>query len=196
LVYAIAFTDFRIKPILSGTLKNGARADYAGNGGEIQTPLGSPYFNQPTTLPVPAAFNWGNPDSIWSGIFLAHRQIKITDIVDGTSKTYLAGEKYVMPDCYANGTDIGDDQGPYTADDRDTIRWASFGLNSGDYLAPMRDRSGFDNQGFRYGSAHSSSFNVALCDGSVHSIGYDISEAVHRQLCNRKDKTVIGNMPF
>jgi len=29
-----------------------------------------------------------------------------------------------------------------------------------------------------------------------HSIGYEIAETVHRQLCNRKDKTPISAMPF
>ena len=40
---------------------------------------------------------------------------------------------------------------------------------------------------FRFGSAHSSAFNMAFCDGSVHSIAYDVDPSIHGQLSNRQD---------
>jgi hypothetical protein len=193
-VYPTPGSGFLKQPILCGPLNGSARLDYGGNGGELQIGIG----------PGPASvsltdiqnYRWASDDPNvlinFSGIFLVHNQIKMTDIVDGTSKTYLVGEQYLCPDLYNTGTSLGDDQGPYTGDDRDTMSWADFG----GYLAPKRDRAGFDDGGFTYGSAHASTFNVALCDGSVHSISYEIAETVHRQLCNRKDKTVISVMPF
>jgi prepilin-type processing-associated H-X9-DG protein len=96
----------------------------------------------------------------------------------------MIGEKYVNTDCYLDGSWVGDDQGPFVADDYDNAR--STGTESGDYLAPMQDTPGFDGW-YRFGSAHSDGFNMALCDASVRTISYDITESVHRRLSNRKD---------
>jgi prepilin-type N-terminal cleavage/methylation domain-containing protein/prepilin-type processing-associated H-X9-DG protein len=191
-IYPTPGSGFLKQPILCGPLNGSARVDYGGNGGEMQIGIGT----GPSSISTISTYTWvsDNADTLarFSGIFLVHLQLKLTDVVDGTSKTYLVGEQYLCPDLYNTGTALGDDQGPYAGDDRDTITWAQ----EANYLAPMRDRSGFDDGGFGYGSAHATSFNVAMCDGSVHSIGYDISEKVHRQLCNRKDKTPISSMPF
>ncbi len=39
----------------------------------------------------------------------------------------------------------------------------------------------------RMGSAHPSTFNVALCDGSVRAQDYDIDMVLHRRQANRRD---------
>ena len=44
------------------------------------------------------------------GIIYVGSLIKIADITDGTSNTYLLGEKYLDPDNYANGNDAGDNE--------------------------------------------------------------------------------------
>jgi prepilin-type processing-associated H-X9-DG protein len=41
--------------------------------------------------------------------------------------------------------------------------------------------------GFPFGSAHPEAFNMALCDGSVRSVSYDVDQEVHRQKGNRHD---------
>jgi prepilin-type processing-associated H-X9-DG protein len=46
-------------------------------------------------------------------------------------------------------------------------------------------------QGIRFGSAHAGGFNMAFCDGSVHSITYDIDATIHAMLSDRQD----GNTP-
>jgi prepilin-type N-terminal cleavage/methylation domain-containing protein/prepilin-type processing-associated H-X9-DG protein len=41
--------------------------------------------------------------------------------------------------------------------------------------------------GLRFGSAHAGGFNMAFCDGSVHSISYEIDSTVHLLLSDRQD---------
>ena len=43
----------------------------------------------------------------------------------------------------------------------------------------------------RFGSAHSGGFNMAFCDGSVHTILYEIDPTVHAMLCDRQDGKVL-----
>ena len=44
---------------------------------------------------------------------------------NGTSNTYLLGEKYLDPDNYANGQDMGDNENALMGDNEDICRWSS-----------------------------------------------------------------------
>jgi prepilin-type N-terminal cleavage/methylation domain-containing protein len=120
----------------------------------------------------------------FNGIIFSHYRTKFVDIADGQSNTYMIGEKYDDPDCYVDGSWVGDDQGPFIADDYDNAR--SAGDEGGNYLAPMQDTPGVQGS-YHFGSAHADGFNMSLCDASVRMISYDVSETIHRRLCNRKD---------
>jgi prepilin-type processing-associated H-X9-DG protein len=137
-----------------------------------------------------------------------HSDFKISHVKDGLSHTYMLGEKYVDLDAARTGQSRGDDEGPFVSGDGDTVRWAAMSGDNGGtansiYLRPHRDTRGNpDNPNdtgygiwgygcYNFGSAHSGGFNMALCDGSVHYINYEISEGVHRRLCNRDDGSTV-----
>lgn len=116
-----------------------------------------------------------------TGISHQRSRVRLADIVDGTSATYLIGEKNLNPDDYATGFDWGDDHSLFVGNEVDVHRWT--------IAPPMRDRRGVSEY-MRFGSAHTSGFQVALCDGSVRHIEYEIDATLHRNLGNRADGQV------
>ena len=54
-----------------------------------------------------------------TGIVYVGSLIKMADVTDGTSNTYLLGEKYLCPDYYADGIDDGDNEDALMGDDTD-----------------------------------------------------------------------------
>ena len=51
--------------------------------------------------------------STTTGISFQRSEITLANILDGTSNTYLVGEKYMDADEYDTGTDYGDNEGIY-----------------------------------------------------------------------------------
>lgn len=173
------------QPILSASLTNSGRNDYAVNGGEILVGFGG----GPDKLAQGDNGTYAFPStSASTGIVYTRSRFSSASISDGTSNTLLIAEKFLNPDQATTGTSYGDDQGPYVSDDRDTIRFAAD--SNSNYLAPRQDRKGLDYT-FHFGSAHSHGFQAAMCDGSVRSIMFSVDETTFRRLCNRKDRQVI-----
>jgi prepilin-type N-terminal cleavage/methylation domain-containing protein/prepilin-type processing-associated H-X9-DG protein len=199
-------------PQICASLESAARTDYAANGGEIVAGTGA----GPGNLAASTTFGWPDPYAknllpptpnfpmpataiksnirykyCATGIVWTRSQFKISDVADGLSNTYMIGEKYVDAFLMKTGLSVGDDQGPYVSDERDSIRWGAWSQNTGpDYLAPIRDRAGYDET-WNFGSAHSSGFNMAFCDTSVRLMSFQVDEYIHRNLCNRCDKETI-----
>ena len=119
-----------------------------------------------------------------TGVSYVRSQIKMAHITDGPSQTYLIGERSENPDYYLTGTNCDDDQGWSQGYDFDTFRWT--------YGTPQQDIPGYGGCGVIFGSSHAVSFNMAFCDGSVHSINYNIDATTHARLGNRKDHYAIN----
>ncbi len=113
-----------------------------------------------------------------TGVIGQHFGTKLEGIYDGTSNTYIVGEKYIDASQYASGHDPGDNKNLYIGFSNDTHRWT--------FSPPLRDKPGVSNQHI-FGSAHPGTWNVAFADGSVHGIGYAIDPMIHRYLGNRAD---------
>lgn len=152
-----------------------ARADYAANAGDHFVGWGWPRH----PVPSDGFAGLGFLDmSASTGISHQRSEIRMGDVLDGTSTTYMVGEKYLTTDNYENGHDIGDDQSMLSGDDLDTNRWA--------VEPPMRDRPA-DSNWTRFGSAHPGGWQVVLCDGSARMISYTVDLVTHRRLANRRD---------
>ncbi len=133
-----------------------------------------------------------NGEATATGVIYLHSRLPVSQIRDGTSSTYLAGERFIDPEHYLDGIPADDDQGWDTGIDHDTARWT----NDDPYMQPYQDQSGLMFPNVRFGSAHASGFNMVFCDGSVHPIRYTIDRQVHRCLGNRKDNRPIDASKF
>jgi prepilin-type N-terminal cleavage/methylation domain-containing protein/prepilin-type processing-associated H-X9-DG protein len=158
------------QPFWTGTLTKVAKTDYAMNGGTSSIDNGGS-----SNRDVPPA------QAITDGIVGRAWVLKRAQIKDGASNTYMLGEKWVNPDYYnVTDQDWGDNENAYIGSDRDTLRTAN---------KPYPDRPGTDYT-YAFGSAHSGNFNMAMCDGSVRPISYNIDVVLHARLVMRSDGQV------
>ncbi len=160
--------------------------DYAANAGD--TP--AHWYSGPSDIAAAASFDW-NSNSAQSntGISFARSEVAIADIRDGSTNTYLLGEKYLRPENYSDGNGTADDFGMYEGCAYDTYRWCH------PSYPPQQDRAGavLPNN---FGSAHSGGVVMALCDGSVRMVSFSIDPQTHARLGNRSDGEVVDLNSF
>jgi hypothetical protein len=134
-----------------------------------------------------------------TGVFVdVPRPIRFAQITDGTSHTFLLGEKYVRSDLY-EGAGLSDDQGWADGWDPDGIRSTCFqpyqDSDATGYQATTlnskQDLFGKDVDIFYFGSAHTGGFNGIFADGSVHTLNYSIDVVVFNALATRAGGEVI-----
>lgn len=213
-------------PVLDTLSKTGGvtKSDYAANSGDSQLYSGDvgDGWVSPTSYAAAKTATWTdtnctrrtpatatNPLGVplnkycQTGVMYYRSETKISKITDGTSNTYMVGEKYLFPDAYdgippAAGTagfTYGDNQGAFSGYEWDNHRVAyAPGSSTGtaaDYQ-PRQDRAGVDNYS-AFGSAHSGGMNMGMCDGSVQFVSYDIEPTIHQYMANRQDG-MVGKM--
>jgi prepilin-type N-terminal cleavage/methylation domain-containing protein len=116
------------------------------------------------------------------------RPVRAKEVTDGLSRTYLVGEKSVKIEEYTESPPVGqcggDTSSIYACKSTDCVRIAN-----GD---PQHDPNHFNAlNGLtswlcqEFGSAHSSTWNAVFCDGSVHSLSFNISFSTHQALATR-----------
>jgi prepilin-type N-terminal cleavage/methylation domain-containing protein len=183
-------------PVNSNRPTQVARGDYAGNAGDGEgfafwahpTPNATEKrFVQDSEKPIWYIRPYGNPeDGEWppldgqTGVNFCGGNIKLAHITDGTSKTYMVGEKYMNPDAYISEGDIdgGDNHSYFQGFDWDVNRWAW------PKWPPEQDTPGL-NAFQKFGSAHPGGWHAVMCDGSVQIMAYDIDVPIHMGYANR-----------
>ena len=190
-IYPVDSFWWNRRPHFTDPLTEVARTDYASNGGDAVSGLFGNGWGD-----GPASFEQGDSDSYrWprlsrhTGITANRSEIGMHKVVDGASKTYLVGEKYLNPDNYLTGRDWGDNHNLFSGDDMEIVRFGGLAASI------RRDRAGLVAY-FGFGSAHATGSHMGMCDGSVRQISYNISLEVHRRLANRHDELAVDLVDF
>lgn len=173
------------EPLLSDPITTAARSCYAANGGD-DGQIGFDAGPEILADGDRGTFAWPSLKD-HHGILANHSAVTIGMITDGTTKTYLAGEKSINPDMYTTGWDFGDDQTIYNGGWRDVVR---FSKRMNQLLPLVRDQPGKDTS-WHFGGVHVHGVNFAMCDGSVRSVNYSVQPELHIALTSRDDGTVI-----
>jgi prepilin-type N-terminal cleavage/methylation domain-containing protein len=166
------------------------RGDYAINCGD-QIFSGAPsneVDGGPPTLAASTTYNWcvtgrrgatrAGCSTPITGISFQRSQVAARHVTDGTSQTYLIGERYLNPINYETGVDIADNETWCTGYNNDNFR--------NTFLPPLQDTFGVASY-TRFGSIHTDVFVMSYCDGHVEGVALDIEPAVHRMRGNRHD---------
>ena len=203
--------------------RNDARSDYAGNGG-ASTGLRAATSGGVSTesdgvivrreapyilVPDPMGAYGARPPGATIQDHLRQVVVNTGAILDGTSNTFLAGEKRVhllfldsvagMPSTYNYDSD---NENPYTSAWPDDV-----GRFGGTRVAAVRtplppepDMTNPADDPFllrnQFGASHPGVVNMVMADGAVRSIRFKISPDVFMSLSMRKDGRVIGPGSF
>jgi len=165
--------------VTNGTPTNVAnKTDYATCVGDAPF---SDWSNFPRSESQAEGYNWQTHRG-HNGVCYQISRVRIGQISDGTSKTYMVGEKALDPQRYKDGSDWGDNEfllGGYNRDFHRTVA-----------LPPTRDQIGVRND-FQFGSVHQSGWHMCNADGSVRPLSYGMDPAVHRAYGVRNDGTAL-----
>jgi prepilin-type N-terminal cleavage/methylation domain-containing protein len=193
-----------------------AKTDYAGNMGGAYASCGIGTDEGPPSLAEAATYGWKFSGdafiAFWSkparlpgfegmtGVIFQRSEIKLREITDGTTHTYLLGEKNVDPDHYEDGIPGNDDQSMYNGYDKDNLRaadvWVAGSENKGQPIRPpVPDTAGvlYD---WSFGGPHPTGWVALFCDGSVRFLPFDMAPGLHQNFGTRNDGNVIDSAGF
>ncbi len=162
-----------------------AKSDYACNCGFTLDAKGNPINDDQNGVGPDNLAQGDDPrfwrvspyNRVWTGVIFQRSEIRIAAITNGTSNTYLVGEKYVNPVDYLTGADPGDNAHMYKGFDNDVARST--------FDRPLQDKRDYVDT-YRFGSAHVGGCNMLYCDGRVEVVAYDVDPAVHTRAGDRR----------
>ena len=163
-----------------------SKTDYAANGGSHGFWAPGPLVSYNCYALYPNC-PWTNSDlSTFDGVVSERSEVRACDVGDGLSNVFLAGEKYLAPDLYQTGADVGvsysENHSAIQGNGWETDRLVVYG--------PMRDQPATELISFRFGSVHSQGTHFVFCDGAVKMINYQIDFATFQSLGVRNDGTL------
>jgi prepilin-type N-terminal cleavage/methylation domain-containing protein/prepilin-type processing-associated H-X9-DG protein len=139
-----------------------------------------------------------------NGVFFINSKVRLTDVVDGSSNTYLIGEtKYQVADLWSGGVDK---RGFWSAGADLQTGWRYY-VNLAAAVEPINQplgrsdytgstpRQGELYVGRTFGSFHPGGCNMAFADGGVRFMPNATDLNVHRQLGTIADGLPVGGLP-
>ncbi len=139
-----------------------------------------------------------------NGSLFVNSQVRLTDVQDGTSNTYLVGESiYVVADVWSNGTD---NRGIWSGGVYLDKNWRYY-VNLAAAVEPINQpvdgnvyngsnpRTDQNPVGRTFGSLHTGGANMAFGDGSVRFMPASLDVNVHRTLGTIADGLPVGGAP-
>jgi len=169
-----------------------SKTDYAANGGSISRP-GTAFVFTPsagTAVGMFAALEAGTVkwptefSNVCNGTTCIAKSIRLEEITDGLSNTFLVGEKLIDLDNYEAGGDAADNDATLVGYDWDNIRFAEGLL--------LQDRRGFGDP-YRFGSSHPAGVGFAFGDGSVRRISFQVDLKTFQRQAMRADGEPIAD---
>jgi prepilin-type N-terminal cleavage/methylation domain-containing protein len=165
------------------------RSDYAANGGDVVSAAivdhaasASTTEQDILTMPGSAAGSVAGGDRA-TGVVFRGSVMRAAHLRDGLSNVYLLGERFIPRNQAFTSSATGNRHGWAVGFDDDSIRFTA-AVPSGDSDDAA---AGFEG---RFGGSHAGVFPMAMADGSVHMIPFDIDPTTHRRLGHRKDGEV------
>ncbi|MEM9413332.1 MAG: DUF1559 domain-containing protein, partial [Planctomycetota bacterium] len=180
-------TAFEVSREEANDAPRGATGDYAGNAGSTihfipeRNIQDWAQFEKPTD----GVFSSGlaKDNEVIDGMLIRGGigRYRLRDIRDGTSNTFLIGEKALNIDHLGEAAGWGDNS-IYNGDEPYTI------MRIGGYRVPVEGTlRSFQGQRPSFGSAHLGLCNFALADGSTKVVDAMIAEEPLRRFCSRND---------
>lgn len=183
----ISLSNADTSVLKAGNTFHTARCDYAVNyGGKTEDPATARFYPGSYGEVDKSGYTW--PTQTADGVIFSCSEVTMAEIYDGTTNTYLIGEKYMNPAFYETSSE-SDDNGGYVGADKDHARTV---YKSGS-CTPFQDRLNYGGSDLRFGSCHAGAFGMAMCDGSVQRISYSIDQQTHYNLGVRDDGNVVQN---
>ncbi len=165
-----------------------AKSCYAVNGGDTWPG----HHDGPLDVADAETHTW--PEELLAnanGIDIWRSKTTAAHIRDGTSNTYLLGERSIRPDDYTTWN--GGPQSMYIGSDPDVTRWAGPGIP---FHHDRNDLDDDDKSYLSFGGPHAAGCQFVFCDGSVRMISYSIAPEINGYLANRHDGQVIDAGKF
>jgi prepilin-type N-terminal cleavage/methylation domain-containing protein len=130
-----------------------------------------------------------------TGVIYQRSEIKFAQITDGTSHTYLLGEKNIDANHYETDQPGNNDQSMYLGQNEDNL-CATFQWSPGaEGVGPPRCQPRPDTPGLYvkmvFGGPHPGGWVALFCDNSARFMTYDMEPLNHQRLGNRLDGDVV-----
>ena len=184
------------------------KTDYAASAGDMRLPeyMQGPQGPNPDPINDPQYLNyaWESPPFFIeleaTGVSFLRSEVALSEIEDGSSNTYFAGEKFMFQNQYETGLDPGDRWSMYAGYNADIARSTFYNplqpSQPGNSLLQDRPESSFNagtgralflSRKYSFGSAHGGGANFVFGDGAVRTVNYGVNPLIHAHLGNRRD---------